>query len=138
MFLNSAIIIIIKNYYLAPTELSDCYYFKPEYLQTMASNQEDSLLEDRNHPGVQDTSSAISFVEGTPSREGLLKIPQTSRNATIDKNFACGDMPLSSGSGGTNVLSYSHINTVIPPMPVLQCPMALQNNNMQPHAVSSG
>ena len=104
----------------------------------MASNQEDSLLEDRNHPGVQDTASAISFVEGTPSREVLLRIPQTSRNATIDQNFACGDVPLSSGSGGTNVLSYSHINTVIPPMPVLQGPMALQNNNMQPHAVSSG
>ena len=39
---------------------------------------------------------------------------------------------------GTNVLCYSHVNTVSPPMSVLQGPMALQNNNMQPHAASSG
>ena len=106
----------------------------------MASNQEDSLLEDGNHPGGQNPLSTGTFIEGTPSREVLLRIPQPIENAAIDRHLACGDMPMSSGSGSINVISYSHANTVNPHMPVLRGPMsvALQNNNFQPHAAGLG
>ena len=85
----------------------------------MASNQEDSLLEDGNQPGSQNPLSTGTFNKGTPSREVLLRIPQPVENATIDRELACGDMPMSSGSGSINVISYSHANTINPPMPVL-------------------
>ena len=99
----------------------------------MASNQEDSLLEDRNHPGSQTPASAGTFIEGTPSRDVLLRVLRSTviqSNATIGQDFACGNIPMNSDFGYRDVTNYSHTHTVNAQMPALRgpMPMALQTS----------
>ena len=67
----------------------------------MASNQEDTIssLEDRNHSDstITSTSSAPIYVEGTPSREVLFRMPSLQNmnsSITSEHNVGGGDVPL--------------------------------------------
>lgn len=114
--------ITYKYIYKNKTELEPCFFLNSVFLftyisifLTMASNQEESfLLEDGNHPGMTNTETAPVFIEGTPRREVLLRLPNLTdmhTGTTIDQSFAGGDMPVSSNISFAN-LTTNHNNTI--------------------------
>ena len=65
----------------------------------MASNQEESFsnLEDRNQMGTTCTATAPIYVEGTPSREIMFRLPPLENmgpSVTTEQSFGEGDMPV--------------------------------------------